>query len=261
MVVERGGRRVQVQVRRRDHPDERLPPGVRKRWTRHRARPDVDRHLPPQRQQPHRTRAHQPQRVQVRRTAQPAPVQAGPREAVRAWQLQDPDPVTGTHRVAHGHAGAHRLVGGAGVAVVDHDHTTPRDRAGEGDGARQRRAHRLAHGAEQVHASVTRPPGRGGRVEAGDDLGHRVQRPHAHRIRIPGRAQRRACPGQGQRDAQDDDEDEPGEPGPVGGDGDGAGRHASSLPAAGAGRAAYRPGWGQPARREPLCRVAGPPAR
>ena len=69
-------------------------------------------------------------------------------------------------RVADGDAGGDRLVGGAGVAVVDHHHAAAGEQPGEGDLAGEGGADPLAGGAEQVHAAVTGAPGVVGRVEA-----------------------------------------------------------------------------------------------
>ena len=79
----------------------------------------------PQRQQPDRSGVDQTQGVEVgRRALDPAPVQAGPREAVRARQLQHPDRLALRHRAADRHGAGDRLVGRAGVPWATT--TTPR---------------------------------------------------------------------------------------------------------------------------------------
>ena len=127
-----------------------------------------------------------------------------------------------------------RLVGGAGVAVVDHDDAAAGEQAGEGDLAGERGVDLLAGGAEQVDAAMAGAPRVVGRVEALDDLGLGPQRPHADRIRVSGRAERRRRAEHGRHPAQDDDQREPGDPGQDGGER----LHGASVPG-GRGR---RPG-------------------
>ena len=63
--------------------------------------------------------------------------------------------------------------------MVDHHDAAAGEHPGPGHPARQRGAHRLADGAEQVDAAVAGAPGVVRRVEAGHDLGLRDQRPDA----------------------------------------------------------------------------------
>ena len=126
----------------------------------------------PQRQQPHRAGPDQQQRVEVGLAAQPAPVQARARRAVRRRRCQAADHRAGRDRPAAVDRRQHRLVRRTGRAVVDHHDPATGDGARERDRAGQRGAHRLRRG------SPAGPP-RGGR---------RPSRRPAGRSRVPRRA-------------------------------------------------------------------------
>ncbi len=139
--------------------------------------------VPPQRQQPDRTGAHEPERVEVGVARDPAPVQAGAREAVRAGQVEGSDRSAGLERRTDDHRRADGFIGGACGAMADDHHPSSGDLPGEYDRARKCRAHLLTCAACKVDSTVAGPVGTVGRVERLDHLGNRVQRPDADRIR------------------------------------------------------------------------------
>ena len=146
-------------------------------------------------QQPHRSGADQAQRVEVGLAApsiQPQCRQARGKQCDPAsWRVPIRSPAAS--RSPTGDGGLDRLVGRPGGAVVDHHDAATGEHPGQGHPARQRGAHRLPDGAEQVDAAVAGAPGVGRRVEAGDHLGLGQQRPHPDRIGADGR--RRATAG------------------------------------------------------------------
>ncbi len=112
------------------------------------------------------------------------------------------------HQVTDGVGGADRLVGGAGLAVVD-DHDPPAgEPAGEGDPSRQSRTDQLPRRRQQVDPTVARTPGLRGRVEAAHHLGHRSQWPLADRVGLTGGAgRRRHTLGEGDHEPESEEQD------------------------------------------------------
>jgi hypothetical protein len=97
---------------------------------------------------------------------------------------QRPDPVARLDGGARRDARYHWLIRQTLTEPhVDRHDTDPGDRAGEGHQARHRCEDRLAGGARQVHAAVTRAVGRGRTLERRDDLdrGQRCRRRTRHR--------------------------------------------------------------------------------
>ncbi len=184
-------------------------------------------------------------------------MQAGHGQAVGPGQLEGAHGLATREEVADPDAGGHRLVGGPGRTVVDDDHATSRDGAGERHPPGQRGAHPLTDTTGQVDAAVARAVGVGRRVEGAQDLGLWLERPHPDRNRVHGGGLRpRAQRGGDEHGEQERDDDGPA---PVGPDRVGEWvRHGSRVAGAGRWRVPVVLDGGEGVREARLWTVSGP---
>ena len=141
-----------------------------------------DRLVAPEGKQSDGTGADQTKGVEVLLAALPAPVQAGAGRAVRAGRLEGADHRAPGDRHAAVDGRRHGLVRRARVAVVDDDHATAGEHAGEGDRPGERGVHGLAGAPEQVDPAVAGPPDDLGRVEPAHHLRLGLEGPDADRV-------------------------------------------------------------------------------